>query len=701
MSKMREIVATVAIATALGGCQASDLFRSDEPDAGDDDDDIEDDDVADDDFPRPVRDGGSVDAGRLVSAPARLDQLIVADRPPPPISGGTLVVAADGTLAVAADPDRDAVYLVNVASASARTVSLPEQSEPGRVALDEHGYAHVVLRNRGALAHIDLGAGTMAAETQVCQLPRGLAYDRAQGALWIACASGELVSLDAETHAERSRTFVALDLRDVLVTPAGSRFVSSYRSAELIEIGADGAIGSRSAPAALKAARSNEKQASVTMSPTLAWRTVVGSDGQPWMLHQRSQIEEVVISAGGYGGGCQTITQTGVTHYGPDGKPTETTTLAGAALSVDMAVSPDGQWIAMATPGAYLRGEQGSVQVISSQLLADPSPFDLVADGGMGGVADAGLAGASAEDVGFAAPLPSFDAGVANTSDAGLPQPDPSGCNGGVAFDLETQVTAVAFDSAGRLYVLSREPGQLAIYDDAQAATSAPFPEQAGWSATIASRVISLSEDSVRDTGHELFHADVGSGLACASCHGEALDDGHVWNFQDVGPRRTQNMRGGLLSTLPLHWEGDLPTFQHLVDEVMTRRMSGFQVEAKYANALATWIDAQPAIALERADTAAIARGKALFASNDVGCATCHSSAMLTNNQTVDVGTGGAFQVPSLHGLALRAPFMHDGCAATLADRFDAACGGGDRHGKTSQLTPEQLADLVAYLETL
>jgi hypothetical protein len=43
---------------------------------------------------------------------------------------------------------------------------------------------------------------------------------------------------------------------------------------------------------------------------------------------------------------------------------------------------------------------------------------------------------------------------------------------------------------------------------------------------------------------------------------------------------------------------------------------------------------------------------------------------------------------------------MHEGCAATLADRF-GACGGGDAHGKTSHLTAEQRADLVAYLETL
>jgi len=44
---------------------------------------------------------------------------------------------------------------------------------------------------------------------------------------------------------------------------------------------------------------------------------------------------------------------------------------------------------------------------------------------------------------------------------------------------------------------------------------------------------------------------------------------------------------------------------------------------------------------------------------------------------------------------------MHDGCAATLADRFDPACGGGDLHGKTSHLTPAETGDLVAYLKSL
>src|SRR5690242_17970584 len=41
---------------------------------------------------------------------------VSADPPPPPIQGGTLLVARDGVTAVAADPDRDAVYLVDLAA---------------------------------------------------------------------------------------------------------------------------------------------------------------------------------------------------------------------------------------------------------------------------------------------------------------------------------------------------------------------------------------------------------------------------------------------------------------------------------------------------------------------------------------------------------------------------------------------------------
>ena len=90
-----------------------------------------------------------------------------------------------------------------------------------------------------------------------------------------------------------------------------------------------------------------------------------------------------------------------------------------------------------------------------------------------------------------------------------------------------------------------------------------------------------------------------------------------------------------------------------------------------------------------------------VFEDAEVGCASCHSGPHFTNNQNANVGTGKVFQVPSLLGLAARAPYLHNGCAATLRDRFNPACGGGDLHGQTSQLTTGQIDDLVAYLSSL
>jgi cytochrome c peroxidase len=100
-------------------------------------------------------------------------------------------------------------------------------------------------------------------------------------------------------------------------------------------------------------------------------------------------------------------------------------------------------------------------------------------------------------------------------------------------------------------------------------------------------------------------------------------------------------------------------------------------------------------------DAAAVARGEALFNdSQNVGCVSCHAGNLLTDNATVDVGTGAAFQVPSLRGVIWRAPYLHDGRAPTLTDRFSSV-GGGDQHGLTSKLSADQISDLVAYLGTL
>jgi cytochrome c peroxidase len=227
--------------------------------------------------------------------------------------------------------------------------------------------------------------------------------------------------------------------------------------------------------------------------------------------------------------------------------------------------------------------------------------------------------------------------------------------------------------------------------------------EPAGLWRSDTQQTIPLATDSFADTGHALFHADAGSGIACASCHPEGGDDGRVWNFTCMGARRTQSLRGGIMGTAPFHWDGVENDFARLTEDVFEGRMSGPLLNVEQKTAMQAWIDTIPALPARRGlDAAAVERGHALFDDKKVGCATCHAGALLTNNQTVDIGIGPATQVPSLRGITWRAPFMHTGCARSLVDRFDPACGGrADRHGATSSLSPGQLGDLVMYLESL
>jgi mono/diheme cytochrome c family protein len=188
--------------------------------------------------------------------------------------------------------------------------------------------------------------------------------------------------------------------------------------------------------------------------------------------------------------------------------------------------------------------------------------------------------------------------------------------------------------------------------------------------------------------------------VACASCHAEGGEDGHVWTFSDSGERRTQALNVGLDGTAPFHWVGDMPGIPELMEEVLVQRMGGVHETLGRTEALEQWLFSLQSPAPMRAgDDPAAVRGRELFAGR-AQCSSCHSGDKLTNNNNYDVGTGGSFQVPSLIGVGSRGPWLHTGCARTLRGRFDPQCG-GDEHGQTADLSETQVDDLIAYLESL
>ena len=265
----------------------------------------------------------------------------------------------------------------------------------------------------------------------------------------------------------------------------------------------------------------------------------------------------------------------------------------------------------------------------------------------------------------------------------------------------------------------------------------------AGWSSVrlvASSVVVNDSEQPTNWTwqpsnpiaiGRTLFYSAVdpnitSTGIACASCHLDGREDGHVWHF-DEGPRRTPSLAGRqITSTAPFHWSGQFATMSDFLDETIIARMGGSGglgtsvVSVSIATAISAFIDS-----LEAPDnphqlatpTASQIRGASLFQA--AGCATCHGGTatingttvqLFTNNGFANVGTFDVgddiaslpkgFNVPSLLGLARTAPYLHDGSAPTFLDRLRRNQM-LDLHGNTSTLTSQDLSDLSDYLKSL
>jgi hypothetical protein len=575
---------------------------------------------------------------------------VSASVPPRPVSGGTLLVLHDGSAAVASDPDRDVVYVIDAKTRTVRaTAALWAGDEPGRLVEDAAGLVHVALRRGGAVITIDPTTGLIKDRQAVCATPRGLAYDPASDLVHVACAEGTLVSLRASGGGVWRTATLRRDLRDVVVTRAGKLLVSTFKSADVLSVDASGAVTSTARPPRRQGVSTFTGQPR-TLSPAVAWRMVAVGDTDALLLHQRGVDDPVVPAPGGYssGKGCDGIVESTATVISPSAAPPASAALGLVTLAVDVAVSPDDKTMAIAAAGNTHAPLASIVQLPVASLTQNP-----------GGCLFGG------------APPPPVPPSVNSpTPNATPPAPPPTG-----------QVVAVAYAANGTLFAQLRDPAALWTSDG--------------------QGLISLSAEPTTDTGHKLFHVDAGGGIACASCHPEGGEDGRTWNFACLGPRRTQALRGGLSGTEPFHWDGDMSNFSDLVQAVFVGRMSGPQPRPDQTAAMLHWLDSVPELPNPPpAAPSAVERGRALFNSASVGCSACHAGPHLTNNATVDVGTGMKLQVPSLRGVGWRAPFLHTGCAPTLADRF-GSCGGGDKHGHTSQLQTADIDDLTAYLETL
>jgi YVTN family beta-propeller protein len=598
-----------------------------------------------------------------------LDSKVQTGQSAAPVVGGTLLVTRDKKTIVAADPDRDAIFLVDTTSHAVTPIQLQRGDEPGRVAEGPDGTVYVGLRRAGALVAVDVASGSVAKRVPVCGSPRGVAYDATSASVYVACRSGLLLTLAAGDLSIKRSLTLDPDLRDVIVRDQ-DLVVTRFQSAEVMVVGPDGTVSRRATP----------QPTPGCATATVLFRALALPGGQIALAHQVSSDDMVNENNGGYGmsscgGGLVSRVFTTVDVDTPSG------------VDADAGTSP---------PDSGAAGSPPVSMTFQSTFLPSAGPLDVAVDADSGQLAliglDTSLTGnkgsfeATGPAVGTSGALGSPPAALLSTMPgAGLWLVPLSALTENMpiieataSVKIAGQPVAVAFNS-GSYVVQSREPATLEFQDGSS---------------------VILSSESHADTGHLIFHMDSGIGISCSSCHPEGGEDGHVWHFPE-GLRRTLPLQGGVLERAPFHWDGSLKDMNALFDEVMVKRMN---VQASMSDpqiaSLGSFLEQLPEPApADGLDAAAVARGQVLFQRADVGCSTCHSGPQYTNNLLSDVGTGGQFVTPSLLGVGLRTALFHDGCAKSVADRFGPCA--GTEHGKPELLSDGERADLITFLRSL
>lgn len=200
-------------------------------------------------------------------------------------TGGTLAFArtTSGTFAIAviAELDLARVIRVDVTDGVMRAhvlgdVAFGRAQRPGRVVVDDRGFAHVVLRGSGDVATIDPTMLTVVARERPCA-SRGLAFDHGARAILVACESGDLVTLDPTTGEETKRTFVDRGLRDVAVD--GDSVVASTR-ARLFVMGSDGSFATHDDSRLLRAFGTRGQDVVIAHDDGLELAPLDGSPGR-------------------------------------------------------------------------------------------------------------------------------------------------------------------------------------------------------------------------------------------------------------------------------------------------------------------------------------------------------------------------------------------------------------------------------------
>ena len=217
--------------------------------------------------------------------------------------------------------------------------------------------------------------------------------------------------------------------------------------------------------------------------------------------------------------------------------------------------------------------------------------------------------------------------------------------------------------------------------------------------------------------GEQLFHDAkfcFQGQFACSTCHPDNHIDGVAWNLEtpQLGRDRVANRTlRGIAETAPYKWNGHNPDLETQCGPRIAKFLfhsEGFK--AKQLADLVAFIKAIPLspnrhLAADGQLTPAQERGKTIFYRKS--CDTCHPAAThYTAKISMDVGTAakydtsGLFDIPQLDRIYEKPPYLHNGEARSLEEIW-TLYNPADKHGVTSDMSKEQLNDLVEFLKSL
>lgn len=242
-------------------------------------------------------------------------------------------------------------------------------------------------------------------------------------------------------------------------------------------------------------------------------------------------------------------------------------------------------------------------------------------------------------------------------------------------------------------------------------------------------------EETIREKGERYFN-DASlcfqSWQSCASCHPDSRVDALNWDLLNDGLGNPKNTRNMLIShkTPPVMTKG-IRASAEIAVKAGFRHIQFVEPDEEHTSAVDAYLRDMPEVASPFLDTKELLeidsddpkcmqchapeiqrgllsesakRGKKLF--KEQGCIECHKHPYFTTKEKIVTGTmkgldeGDALVVPTLIEVWRTGPYMHDGRAATIEEVITKH-NPGDKRGKTSNLSKQQLKDLVEYVKSL